>query len=197
MPFEYYAENHDWDLTARASLSLLISAQAVKAARDFEKKGEQEFSFLTGAMLLSFCAIESYITSIAFSMSRDKKYEGFNYRQYKMQKTFWNKMIMVCRSLEIIVDQSHEPFKTIESMRKWRNALVHVSPYSIETVLIVKTKDSIELHDKIKEPSYTKTVQIDNAKAFYHATIHLINLVSKTSGLNPRAMCSYKSVNSV
>jgi len=194
MPFEYYAENHDWDLTLRASWNLLMSAQAVKRAKDYERKGEQEFSFLTGAMLLSFCAIESYITSIAFSMSRDKKYKGFNYRQYKGQYNFWNKILMVCNSLGITIDQSSEPFKTIEAMRKWRNSLVHASPYSIETVLIVETKDSKELHDKLNDWEYTRTVRVEEAKAFYHATINLINLVKKASGLDPRAMCSYKAM---
>jgi hypothetical protein len=62
MPFEYYAENHDWDLTLRASWNLLMSAQAVQRAKNIERKSEQGFSFLTGAMLLSFCAIESYVT---------------------------------------------------------------------------------------------------------------------------------------
>ena len=192
MPFEYYAENHDWAFTFRASWSLLMSAQAVKRAKNLERQNEQEFSFLTGAMLLSFCAIESYVTSIAFSMSRDDRYKGFNYLQYKRKNKLWDKIQMVCDSLGINVVQSSEPFKTIEAMRKWRNSLVHASPYSIETVLIVETKDSIELHDKIKEHPYTKTVRIDDAKAFYDATFQLIDLVKKTSGLDPRAMCSYK-----
>lgn len=192
MPFEYYAENHDWDLTVRASWNLLMSAQAVKRAKDFEQKNEQEFSFLTGAMLLSFCAVESYITSVAFSMSRDERYKGFNYRQYKRQNKFWDKIQMVCNALGINADQSSEPFKTIEAMRKWRNSLVHASPYSIETVQIVQTKDSRELHDKLKDHPYTATVRIEEAKSFYDATIQLIDLVKKASGLDPRAMCSYK-----
>ena len=145
-------------------------------------------------MLLSFCAIESYITSIAFSMSRDERYKGFNYRQYKKQNKFWDKIEMICNSLGINIDQSSEPFKTIEAMRKWRNSLVHASPYSIETVQIVETKDSRELHDKLTDHPYTKTVRIDDAKAFYHATIDLIQLVKKASGLEPRAMCSYKAM---
>ncbi|MGH7205763.1 MAG: hypothetical protein ACREI2_06095 [Nitrospiraceae bacterium] len=192
MPFEYYAENHDWDLTVRASWNLLMSAQAVKRAKDFKQKNEQEFSFLTGAMLLSFCAVESYITSVAFSMSRDERYKGFNYRQYKRQNKVWDKIQMVCNALRIRADQSSEPFKTIEAMRKWRNSLVHASPYSIETVQIVQTKDSRELHDRLKDQPYTATVRIEEAKSFYDATIQLIDLVKKASGLDPRAMCSYK-----
>jgi hypothetical protein len=192
MPFEYYAENHDWDLTLRASWNLLMSAQAVQLTKNIERRNEQEFSFLAGAMLLSFCAIESYATSIAFSMSRDKRYKGFNYSKYKAQKSLWKKIEMVCISLGIDVDHSVQPFNTIEAMRKWRNSLVHASPYSIETVHIVQTKDSKELHDKLEARPYTETVRIEGAKAFYRATIDFINLVKKASGLEPSAMCSYK-----
>jgi Na+/H+ antiporter NhaC len=94
--------------------------------------------------------------------------------------------------LGINSDQSAQPFQTIEAMRTWRNSLVHASPYSIETVLIVETEDSTDLHHKIKQHPYTRTVRIDHAKAFYAATFHLIDLVKKASGLDPRAMCSYK-----
>jgi len=57
MPFEYYAENHDWDLTLRALWNLLMSGQAAR------NNPEQQFSFYTGSMLLSFCAVESYMNS--------------------------------------------------------------------------------------------------------------------------------------
>lgn len=192
MPFEYYAENHDWDMTFRAAWNLLGSAQVVKNAKDFKLKNEQEFSLLTGAMLLSFCAIESYITSIAFSMSKDEKYKGFNYLRYKKLRNFWEKVEMVCDSVGISHDQSAQPFKTIETMRKWRNSLVHASPYSIGKAVIVETKDASELHAQLRDQEYTRTVTIEEANSFYNATFQLINLVEKASGLNPRAMCSYK-----
>jgi hypothetical protein len=130
----------------------------------------------------------------AFSMSRDSRYKGFNYRQYKKQKNFWDKTEMVCNSLGINTDQSTHPFSTIGTMRNWRNSLVHASPYSIETVQIIQTQDLTELHNKLKDRPYPETVRIDDAKAFYQATNDLINLVGKASGLEPRAMCSYRLI---
>lgn len=194
MPFEYYAENHDWDMTLRASWRLLISAQSLARSTNVKDKNELEFSFLTGGMLLAFCAIESFITSIAFTMARDKRYSGFDYRRYKEQRNFWGKIEMVCNALGIAVERSTEPFKTIEAMRTWRNSLVHASPYSIETVLILETKNSTELHNKLKIQPYTKAVQIEEAKAFYDAAFQLIALVKNASGFNPRAMCSYRVI---
>lgn len=55
MTFEYYAENHDWDLTLRASGNLFMQGQAAN------NNSQLQFSCLTGAMLLSFSAIESYM----------------------------------------------------------------------------------------------------------------------------------------
>lgn len=194
MPYEYTAENHDWDMTLRASWRLLISAQALARAKNVKDKNELEFSFLTGGMLLAFCAIESFVTSIAFTMARDKRYSGFDYRLYKRQKNFWDKIEMVCTALKLAVERSAEPFKTIEAMRIWRNSLVHASPYSVETVLILETTDSKELHDELKVQPYTKAVQIEEAKAFYGAAFQLIDLVKTASGFDPRAMCSYRAI---
>ena len=186
MPFEYYAENHDWDLTLRASWNLLMAGQVAK------NSNEMQFSCFTGAMLLSFCAVESFMNSTAFSMSRDKKYENFEYSEYNRRRRFWDRLEMICGELEIPINKAKGIFHTIEEMRKWRNSLVHTSPYSIELTTIVDTKDSKELHRKFKNKEYTKSMEVKLAKKYYKSALDFVDLIKNASGFEPRAMCSYK-----
>ncbi len=79
MAYEYSAENHDWDLTLRASWNLLMSGQAADQMANLERKNEQVFSFFTGSMLLAFCAIESFTSSVAFSMPDHDSFKNFDY----------------------------------------------------------------------------------------------------------------------
>jgi len=186
MSYEYYAENHDWDLTLRASWNLVMAGQAVK------EKSEFVFSFFTGGMLLSFCAIESFINSTAFVMSGHERYSGFNYGKYVRQSSFWNRFKMLGPHLGIKVDTSREPFRMVEEMRVWRNALVHSSPYSVEPTKLQHTNDSRILHDRFRSKEYARDVTVTRAKSFYECAYQVIELVKNASGLEPRAMCSYK-----
>lgn len=187
MPYEYYAENHDWDYTLMAAWNLLMAGQAAS------KDKKLEFSCFTGSMMLSFCAIESFINSIAFSMSSSEKYKDFNYSSYRKLNTFWDKLKTIRAALEIEIDQSTGIFKTIEEMRTWRNSLVHSVPYCIETTEIQVPSESTELHTEFRDKEYTRSVTVGSAKAFYGCAFDLIELIKKTSRLDPRAMCSYKT----
>lgn len=188
MPFEYYAENHDWDLTLRASWNLLMSGQAAR------NNPEQQFSCYTGSMLLSFCAVESYMNSIAFTMSRDGKYKEFSYSEYNELIRFWDRLEELCQKLEIAINKSSGTFQVIEQMRGWRNSLVHSIPYSIETTEIVETKESRKLHKKYEDRAYTKSVSLKNVKKFYQSAIEVIEMIKSASGIDPRAMCSYRQI---
>jgi hypothetical protein len=53
MPVEYYAENHDWDMTLRAARYLAVIGQAKKL------KPEHPFSCFTGSMLLRFVPLRA------------------------------------------------------------------------------------------------------------------------------------------
>jgi hypothetical protein len=195
MSFEYSAENHDWDLTLRAAWNLLMSGQAVKAGPDFERKNEQEFSFLTGSMLLSFCAIESFTSSIAFSISENEKFETFDYEEYRKTARFWDKIEKVCKALGSDVDKSQGLFQSIKKMQIWRNALAHSSPYENEKTIIQDTqKEPKKLHKPFQDDEYAKAVNVESAKQFYSTAFDYIDLIKKKSGLDPRATCSYKAL---
>jgi hypothetical protein len=155
---------------------------------------ELQFSCYSGSMLLSFCAVESFMNSIAFLMSRDQKYKEFIYPEYDQLKHFWDRMGMVCKVIGIAIDKSSGIFQVIDQMRGWRNSLVHSSPYSIEITEIVSTKHSRKLHRKYEYREYSKSVRLERAKKFYLTTGDLIKQIQKVAGFNPRAMCSYKQV---
>jgi len=188
MPFEYSAENHDWDLTLGASYDLLMQGQTTP------DNTKLEFSNFTGSMLLSFSAIESFINSVAFLMPRGDKYKEFNYSEYKELQRFWDKLDLVCENLGIEVDKSKGTFQVIEQMRGWRNSLVHSSPYSIEITEITETKDSRNLHKSYEHREYPRSVIVDKAIKFYNSARELITLIEKSSGIEPRTMCSYKAL---
>ena len=169
-----------------AAWNLVMAGQAAS------KDKKLEFSCFTGSMVLSFCAIESFVNSIAFSMPSSEKYKDFDYKKYRKLNAFWDKLKMVCAALGIEIDQSTGVFKTIEEMRMWRNSLVHFSPYSIETTEIQTPTESTELHSEFHDKEYVRSVAVEPAKAFYSCAFDLIELIKKASGLDPRAMCSYK-----
>ena len=186
MPFGYSAENHDWDLTLSASGNLLMQGQAAN------NNSQLQFSCLTGAMLLSFSAIESYMNSAAFVMSRDHKLKKFSYSGYKKLIRFWDKLELICKSLDIEVDKSKGTFQVIEQMRGWRNSLVHSSPYSLEITEITERRESRNLHKSYEHREYTRSVSVDNANKFNETAINLVDLIKKASGLEPHSTCSYK-----
>lgn len=57
MPYEYSAQNHDWDLTLHAAGELIKVGLAMDKR---PKTGNMSmgFSFFTGGMVLSFAAVE-------------------------------------------------------------------------------------------------------------------------------------------
>lgn len=186
MPYEYYAENHSWDLTLRSSWNLLIAGQSPNVV------GELQVSCLTGAMLLSFCAVESFMNSTAICMSGEENYEKFDYSEYAGSRNFWSKLELICRALELEIDKSSGLFQIIEEMRGWRNSLMHSSPYIIETTKVAETEDSRKLHQAHKSKEYFSSVRVPNAKKFYEAAFDFVELIKKESGLDPRSMASYK-----
>jgi hypothetical protein len=128
---EYFAENHDWDLTLRAAWSLLMLGQTQHNWREPISAREKEFSCLTGSMLLSFCAIESFSASIAFSMPREARFKNFDYDQYRKSSRFWTKIELIFGAIPYAVDKSRGLFQMVGQMQEWRNLVTHSSPYEI------------------------------------------------------------------
>ncbi|MBI1273023.1 MAG: hypothetical protein GC131_02925 [Alphaproteobacteria bacterium] len=195
MAYEYSAENHNWDLTLRASWNLLMSGQAASKGPNLEKKNEQVFSFFTGSMLLAFCAIENFTSSVAFSMPDHDRFRAFDYEGYKRIIRFWDKIEKVCAALNQPVDKSQGLFQIIKEMQIWRNALSHTSSYEIESTEIQDTvKDSSMLHVPFHNKEYARSVNVGNAKKFYCAAYNYIDMVKNASGIEPRASCTYKPI---
>jgi len=189
MPYKYSAENHDWDLTLRAAWNLISLGHSKNL------KSEQEFSLLTGGMLLSFCAIESFLASVAFEMGKNsERHKKFDYAKYWRVNNFWDRMRTVFAAFEVAVDLSKEPFHSIEEMRSWRVLLVHTKPYRIEPTEVERTDRTSHLHDPFRHLEYTKQVKKENAESFYKTALAFVSLLKETSGLEPHAMAIYSPV---
>ena len=192
MPYEYSAENHDWDLTLHAAFELLQVGQMMDQK---PRAGNMSmgFSAFTGSMLLSFSSIESFSASVAFSMPQTSKYSGFDFESYRRERTFWGKLDMLFATTNQTVDKSKGLFQIVSEMQRWRNLVTHASPYRIEKIEIENSTTAV---DKVHKPKqvkeYTRCVDLQTASKFYKAAFDYIEFLKAGSGLEPRAQASFK-----
>lgn len=192
MPYEYSAENHDWDLTLYAAAELIKTGLLMdkKPRRDTLSMG---FSFFTGGMVLSFAAIESFSASIAFSIQSDKRFPDFSFQHYQTTRRFWDKMNLLMSAAAIEVDRNKGLFQQIALMQRWRNLVTHASPYEISPIEITDTiKTPRKLQNPNKPLQYARTANAENAKNFYKTAIAYIELVKERTGYDPHTSVSYK-----
>ena len=192
MPHEYAAQIHDWDLTLRASHDLLMIGQLINRipTTGTLSKG---FSCFTGSMLLSFCAIESFSASVAFSMPSEDRFRDFDFERYKQASRFWDKIEMLCGAIQIEIDKSQGLFQKIGEMQRWRNLVTHASPYEIQATSVMDTVEAPKkLHEPFMHKQYTRITDVKNAKTFYSTAYDYITLITERSGIDPRASVSYK-----
>lgn len=192
MPYQYSAQNHDWDLTLYAAAEL-IKAGLVVDKRPRTGNLSMGFSFFTGGMVLSFAAIESFSASVAFSIRSQERFSGFDFQRYRNARRFWDKMEMLMFAIGIEIDKGNGLFQHIGQMQEWRNLVTHASPYEIEPTEIENTTGAPgKLHEKKRRLEYTRTANPENAKRFYGTARDFINLVTKQTGIYPRASATYK-----
>ena len=192
MPHEYSAQIHDWDLTLRAAHDLLMTGQFMGRipTTGTLSKG---FSCLAGSMLLSFCVIESFSASVAFSMPSDDRFRDFDFKKYKQASRFWDKIEMLCGEIQIEIDKSQGLFQKIGEMQQWRNLVTHASPYDIRPTIVTDTvKAPGKLHEPFKHKDYARITDVKNAKIFYSTAFDYITKITTHSGIDPRASVSYK-----
>lgn len=192
MPYEYSAQNHDWDLTLHAAGELIKVGLAMDKR---PKTGNMSmgFSFFTGGMVLSFAAVESFSASVAFLMRSDIRFGGFDYQQYRQARRFWDKMQLLMSAAGIEIDKSQGIFRDIGQMQQWRNLVTHSSPYKIEITEIQDTINApLRLHEKTKHLDYTRMADPINATRFYKTAAAYIDLVKEQTGVDPRASATYK-----
>ena len=191
MPYEYSAQNHDWDLTLHAAAEL-INTGLVMHKQPTSGTLSKGFSFFTGDMILSFAAIESFSASVAFAMQSDDRFASFDFTQYRTTRRFWDRLQLLMTAAGVEINKSDGLFREIGDMQRWRNLVIHASPYEIEPTEI---EDTIEapgrLHEKAKHLDYTTMISPESAKRFYEAAVAFINLVRERTGLDPRASANY------
>jgi hypothetical protein len=192
LPYEYSAQNHDWDLTLHAAAEL-IKTGLIMDRRPRSGTLSMGFSFFTGGMVLSFAAIESFSASVAFSMQSDDRFSGFNFQGYQAARRFWDKMDLLMGAADIEVDRSKGLFQRIGQMQEWRNLVTHASPYEVGPTEIADTiKAPRKLHEKTRRLDYARFADPENSKIFYESAFTYIQLVKERTGLDPRASATYK-----
>lgn len=187
MAYEYEAENHDWDMTLRAAWKLVMTGQAVA-----KQDAELSFSCFAGSMLLSFCAIESLLNSVAFKMAQGDKFSQFDHGKYLKHRGIWQKLNAIGQHAGISIDKSIDPFKKFEEMRVWRTAIVHSKPYGVDRTTIDVPSASKDLHVNFHSQQYTRSVTSECAQSFYGCAFDVTDLVIKSTGIYPRPSCTYK-----
>ena len=192
MNHSYSAENHDWDLTLRAAWNLVMMGQAVSHLPTGGTTREREFASFMSSMLLSFCAIESFSASVAFSMPQGDRFSAFDFEKYNRTSRFWDKMEMLCGAIPYQLDKSKGLFQTIAEMQRWRNLVTHASPYRVEPTDIPNTTSAPRrLHKPLCGKEYTRKVNLENAKKFYECACNFVELITNLTGIEPRAMAQY------
>lgn len=186
----YSAENHDWDLTLYAACELL---QVGKILDQTPSTGSlpKGFSAYVGSMILSFASIESFSASVAFAMPQTSQFESFDFEGYRKSSQFSTKLEMLFDALGQPIDKSQGIFQDIEAMRKWRNLVVHASPYQIEPVPVENTTNPPSKNSK-KGLQYAHSANIQKATKFYRTASEYIELLKDGSGLEPHASITYQ-----
>lgn len=192
MSHQYYAENHDWDLTLRGAWSLCMIAQTAEHLPTGGNLRERQFSSYLGSMLLSFCAIESFSASVAFSMPGTERFQDFDFDRYTRCSRFWDKLELLCSAAGYKIDKSSGLFQQIAEMQGWRNLVTHASPYRIGSTPVRDTTYAPrKLHAPFHARDYPNQVNLKNAKKFYHAAFEYIDLIKGLTDIDPRATAQY------
>lgn len=192
MNHEYYAENHDWDMTLRGAWSLCMIGQAANTLPTGGNLAERQFSSYLGSMLLSFCAIESFSASVAFVMPSTDRFRSFDYERYARTPRFWKRQEQLFDAVGYQIDKSQGLFQCIAQMQNWRNLVTHASPYRIDSTPIPDTARSPrKLHAPMRAKHYTSLVKMEEAKKFYQCAVDYIALVKKLTDIDPRATAQF------
>lgn len=192
MPYEFSAQNHDWDLTlyaARELISMGLTMDELPRTGTLSKG----FSYFTGGMVMAFNAIESFSASVAFSMQADTRFSSFDFAEYRRKRAFWDKMEMLMSAVGIEIDKSSGIFRDVSDMQHWRNLVTHASPFEISPVEIRDTvKSPGKVYRKKAHLDYTRMANAEQARKFYDTAVAFIDLLKERSGLEPRATTTYR-----
>src|SRR4051812_23408848 len=111
------------------------------------RRCRETLASFSGSMLLSFCAIESFSASVAFSIPRDDRFKNFDFEKYRKLSRFWDKIELLFAAIPHPIDRSLGLFQKVGDMQDWRNLVTHASPYGIEKTSIPNTTTApLKLH---------------------------------------------------
>ncbi|PIQ86403.1 MAG: hypothetical protein COV74_04915 [Candidatus Omnitrophica bacterium CG11_big_fil_rev_8_21_14_0_20_45_26] len=179
--YKYSSENHNWDLTLNASVTLLQTG--VNAKND----ARLSFSSFTGSMVLAVAALESFFNSLA-SLIVDEGFDWDNFQEQSVE----NKLEQLYRKYSLEIDKGKRPLQTIGLAMSWRNRLVHSKPNFVEETEIRSMEEVGKLSSR---KSYEYEVNEKFARQFYADILAVIEQLIKVSKINPRAQCTYSPIN--
>ena len=183
---KYLSENHNWDLTIRASSRLVDIGRSLK--KDYS------FSAFTGAMLLAVTGLESFLNSIGYSVStNDKKFSFIDFER----KRIVEKLDFLLEKFSVSLKKGERPYQTVKKAITWRNSLAHSKPTYVDETEISPGYDIRKLplqHVTTfnKCHPYENSVNEENANIFNKDIIQVIKAIIADSGIDPRAKCVYK-----
>jgi hypothetical protein len=192
MQWEYSYENHDWDMTLGAARELIAAGDRIAA----EQSDGRFLSYYTGSMLLSFCAVESFVNSLAYVLHRSAGDSRFNYRKYGRINGIWKRLEEIAKTINVRVDRSRQPFARLARMRDWRNDMVHSQPFSVAPVLLDHPDQARGIPAGNGAQSYLRFVTRSQAHAFYRGAFVTIARLQRASGLEPTTYVAYRDLRS-
>lgn len=173
-------------------MTVMASSRLVTLGENIEESN-YSFSAFTGSMLLAVAGLESFLNSIAHTISiNDSK---FPYVEYE-RKGITEKLEFLLDRFSISLNKGQRPYQTVKKAVTWRNSVVHSKPSYVEETMIEPGQDIRKLPKQYKSnnnkyPPYENLVSQENADRFNRDIIEVIELIKNTSGLNPRAQCTY------
>jgi len=205
--YDYKSSIHNWDMTLEMAKQLIcvgkISGEdkldlGSKIDKFFEgtglvNSGGLKSGMLTGGMIMSHCAVESFVTSAADMLTGYEGFPDFRDERFKKERAFWDRLKMVYKHVNIEVNKNKEPFKGLFQLHMWRLAVVHSKPIYVAAKNVDPGDRGFfdELHNSHEERDYLRDVNDKNASDYYQAASDVIRIFIDETGLRPTTGAVY------
>ncbi|MBL1146521.1 MAG: hypothetical protein HND56_05250 [Pseudomonadota bacterium] len=205
--WEYQSSIHNWDMTLEMAQQLTVvgkvSAQGslnLGDVLDERSKGNGlvntnglRFGLLTGGMLLSYCAVESFINSAAEMLTGYESFPDFDRDGFNKESGFWSRLKKVYKHVGIEVDKGKEPFQSILELHEWRKSVVHAKPVMVSAENIDPSDREVlhRLHESQSNKDFLREVNENAAGRFYEAAYDVIHMFIDTTNLKPITSAIY------
>jgi hypothetical protein len=150
-------QHHDWDRT-------LISAKALTELGIATGDAELSFASLTGGMVLTVAALESFLNSMGYGEALSISWDSYQLLPLV------DKLKLMGSRLGFKINMGRAPYDTIAEAVRWRNDLLHSKPqtaYGISIDDSANTGESTKGVGKALDRKYEFRVTPENAKRFH------------------------------